>query len=226
MDFANIGAKINHAIAMLVASADHIPGVVIVHDMRDWTITYMSKRGLRELCITEEEIIGKNMDDYHFRFFNPEDAKDYVPKIFDLLKRNNDDEIVTYFQQVRRFKSPDWGWHMSSTKIFLRDDDGKPLLTITTSFPIDAMHHMAAKASRLLEENNFLRQNYHEYAKLTKREQEVLRLMALGRTSSESAEALFISQSTVETHRKNIKSKLNTSSYYELSQYARAFDLI
>ena len=115
---------------------------------------------------------------------------------------------------------------MSSTKIFLRDEKGLPLLTITMSFQIDAMHHMAAKASRLLEENNFLRNNLHIFAKLSKREREVLALMALGKTSSETAQQLFIAQHTVETHRKNIRQKLNTNSYYEICQYARAFDLI
>ncbi|MNT99653.1 DNA-binding transcriptional activator SdiA [compost metagenome] len=50
--------------------------------------------------------------------------------------------------------------------------------------------------------------------------------MALGKTSLETAEQLFIAQTTVETHRKNIKQKLNTNSYYEICQYARAFDLV
>ncbi|MNL54516.1 Oxygen regulatory protein NreC [compost metagenome] len=115
---------------------------------------------------------------------------------------------------------------MSSTKILLRDENQLPLLTITTSSPIDAMHHMTAKASRLLEENNFLRQNLSTFAKLSAREREILSFMALGKTSAETAEQLFIAQTTVETHRKNIKQKLNTSSYYEVCQYARAFDLI
>jgi DNA-binding CsgD family transcriptional regulator len=50
--------------------------------------------------------------------------------------------------------------------------------------------------------------------------------MALGKTSAETATQLFISTSTVETHRKNIKQKLDTNSYYEVCKYARAFDLI
>ncbi|MNL74077.1 Oxygen regulatory protein NreC [compost metagenome] len=94
------------------------------------------------------------------------------------------------------------------------------------SFPIDAMHHMTAKASRLLEENNFLRRNLHVFAKLSKREREILSLMALGKSSAETAEQLFIAPETVKTHRKNIKQKLDTNSYYEICQYARAFDLV
>ncbi|MVN91221.1 hypothetical protein GO816_08820 [Mucilaginibacter sp. HME9299] len=85
---------------------------------------------------------------------------------------------------------------------------------------------MASKASRLLEENNFLRKNFSLYKKLSHREREVLRTLAMGKSAAKTAEELFISTNTVETHRKNIRQKLGTTSFYELSQYARAFDLI
>ena len=94
------------------------------------------------------------------------------------------------------------------------------------SFPIDAMHHMVNKAGKLIDENNFLRLNYNRYCKLSKREREVLKLMAFGKSSSETANELFISLGTVDTHRKNIRKKLETKSYFELCQYARSFDLI
>ncbi len=218
--------NIDQEVSKIALAAGKLPGIVVIHDLRDWTVAWISQMALDQLGITANAIVGKHMDLYHNRFFNPEDAKDYVPKILGLLQRNNDDEILTYFQQVRLSDSPDWKWHMSSTRIFMRNDENIPLLTITMSFPIDAMHHMTTKAARLLEENNFLRKNYHLYAMLSKRECEVLRHLALGNGSAQTAKELFISQHTVETHRKNIRQKLNTSSYYELCQYARAFDLI
>jgi DNA-binding CsgD family transcriptional regulator len=217
--------KIANAIDGIVAIADQLPGVVIVHDLVG-TVVWMSSRGLKELGVNAEDVVGLKAEQYYTKYFNREDAKDYVPKLLGLLERNNNEEYLTYFQQVRLSGHEDWKWHMSSTKIFLRNEKGLPLLTITMSFPIDAMHHMTAKASRLLEENNFLRKNLHIFAKLTKREREILALMALGKTSGETADQLFIAQHTVETHRKNIKQKLNTNSYYEICQYARAFDLI
>ncbi|NJY62711.1 helix-turn-helix transcriptional regulator [Salinimicrobium sp. CDJ15-81-2] len=59
-----------------------------------------------------------------------------------------------------------------------------------------------------------------------KRAKEVLRLVALGKSSSEIAEELNISTETVNTHRKNIKKKLGISTTYEFTEYARAYDLI
>ncbi|WP_316809929.1 LuxR C-terminal-related transcriptional regulator [Pedobacter heparinus] len=225
MDDPSLQDEIRNAVAGIAAVANELPGVVIVHDLVG-TVIWMSPRGLKELGVKLEDVIGLTAEQYYAEYFNSEDAKDYVPKLLGLLERNNNEEYLTYFQQVRLSGQEDWNWHMSSTKIFLRNEKGQPILTITMSFPIDAMHHMAAKAARLLEENNFLHRNLNLFGKLSKREREVLSLMALGKTSSETAEELFIAQNTVETHRKNIKQKLNTSSYYEICQYARAFDLI
>lgn len=213
-------------IAQLDSVAGKLPGVVIVNDIRDGKVVWMSEIGLKQLGISLDEITGLQASEYNARFFNEEDAKDYVPKILGLLERNNDEEFITFFQQVRLAEDCGWTWHMSSTRIFLRDKDQRPLLLITMSFPIDAMHHMSNKANRLLEENNFLRKNFQKYSSLSKRECEILRQLALGRSSSETASDLFISLGTVDTHRKNIRRKLGTGSYYELCQYARSFDLI
>lgn len=225
VDSTYLQHKIKKAIAGIAAVADELPGVVIVHDLVG-TVVWMSSRGLKELGVKLEDVIGLTAKQYYAEYFNSEDAKDYVPKLLGLLERNNNEEYLTYFQQVRLSGQEDWKWHMSSTKIFLRNEKDQPILTITMSFPIDAMHHMTAKAARLLEENNFLHKNLNQFAKLSKREREILSLMALGKTSAETAAELFIAQNTVETHRKNIKQKLNTSSYFEICQYARAFDLI
>jgi DNA-binding CsgD family transcriptional regulator len=218
----NFKKKLNE---IIVVEGD-LPGVVIIHDIRDWSVAYMSPKGLSSLGIDLETIQNMNIEEYHKRYFNPDDAKDYAPKILELLQRDNDDESISYFQQVRYSESQGWIWHISSTKIFMRSEDGKPLYTITISTPVDPLHPVSAKVSRLLEENNFLKKNYCRFAKLGKRECEVLKLLAMGKTAAEIAEALFISVLTVDTHRKNIKQKLETSSLYELSQYARAFNLI
>ena len=61
---------------------------------------------------------------------------------------------------------------------------------------------------------------------LTGRENEVLRLLALGHTNSETADRLHLSVRTVETHRANIQSKLGISSRADLVRHARESGLI
>ena len=55
---------------------------------------------------------------------------------------------------------------------------------------------------------------------LSRREEAVLKLVAKGESSKEVAKALNISYRTVETHRQNIKHKLDIHSTAELAKYA------
>ena len=57
-------------------------------------------------------------------------------------------------------------------------------------------------------------------ANLTKRELEVLKLIATGNKTNQIAELLFLSIHTINTHRKNILKKFNMSSPTELVVYA------
>jgi len=61
---------------------------------------------------------------------------------------------------------------------------------------------------------------------LSKREKEIVLLLADGFTSKEIAEKLVISPSTVHSHRTNIMSKLDLNSRHELIRYAREKGLI
>jgi DNA-binding CsgD family transcriptional regulator len=209
----------------IAAVADKIPGVIIIHDIPEFSVQYMSPFGLKLLGREWSEIKGISNQEYHKRFFNEADAKDYVPKLLKLLQENTD-EVVSYFQQVRTSNEREWDWYMSMTKILQRDENNRPDLSITIAMKIDPTHYFTARASKLLEENVFIRKNYEKYAKLSDREQEVLKLLVLGKSAPEIADELFLSTATVETHRRNIKKKLQTGNMYELSTYARAFNLI
>ncbi len=64
------------------------------------------------------------------------------------------------------------------------------------------------------------------YESLTEREREILKLIAEGRTSREIAEALYISQKTVQGHRTKIMEKLDLHNRTELIQYAMRKGLV
>lgn len=218
--------EIDAKIKTIAAIADELPGVIIIHNIQLLRAEYMSPRGLASLGISLKQLKSLSNDEYHAKFFSADDAKDYVPKLLDLVKNNDDQDIISFFQQVRPSEKEDYVWHFSTTKILMRDSEGNPLLIITMAYPVDPQHHITAKVSRLLEENNFLRNNLQKFDQLTSREREILRMTALGKSSAEMANKLHISQTTAETHRRNIKKKLKADSIYDLSMYARAFDLI
>ena len=225
-DHQPLEQRLLQKIAEIDAVAQDLPAVVIIHNIRKgMAVEYMSPRGVRQLGFTLEELRSLG-EEYYSKFFNPEDVPDHLEKSAVLFEKNDPETIVSLFQQVRASENHPWNWYFTTIKLLMWDDEGKPLLTLSLAFPIDPLHHVTSKVSRLLDENNFLRKNYNLYSKLSVREQEVLKHIALGKSAAESADLLCISVTTVETHRRNIKKKLETGSFFELTQFARAFDLI
>jgi DNA-binding NarL/FixJ family response regulator len=70
------------------------------------------------------------------------------------------------------------------------------------------------------------RRKENKEAHLTEREIEIIRLIEKEYNNKQIAEALFISERTVETHRKNIFRKTNTNSVIGLVKYAYEHKLI
>jgi len=220
-----LALEIEKKINGIASVSDNIPGVIIIHQLPNLNLMYMSQMGLKLLGKEWDEIKVLNFEDFQSRFFNEEDAKKNIPKIVGLLETNTD-APVSYFQQVRTSKTHDWDWYMCAVKVLLRDSENSPNLIITVAMQIDPQNYFTAKAAQLLEENEFLKNHYHDFAKLTKREKEILGLMASGKSAVQIADTLFISEATAETHRKNIKRKIKLSSPNDLYMYTHAFNLI
>ena len=70
------------------------------------------------------------------------------------------------------------------------------------------------------EPDDDLKDVFQKKYALTEREVEIIRLMAKGHDSKNMAAALFISQHTVQSHRKNIMRKLDLHSAAEVTRFA------
>ena len=62
--------------------------------------------------------------------------------------------------------------------------------------------------------------------RFTRREKEVLELIALGKTTREMAQDLFISEKTVETHRSNLLSKFEVKNVVSLLKMAMEYGYV
>ena len=210
---------------MFRTQGELMPGVIVIHKLRDFCPVYMSSDGLEILGLDMEELLATGKG-YTHRFLNPDFMDDYLVKLENLLKNNEPGEIFTLFHQVNAKDHDDWVWYISSVKVFHRNEKGDPTHTITSAFPLDQLKHIPQKAERLLAQNQFARKNLDKFASLKERSKEILRLVALGKSSAEIADELHLSVHTVNTHRRNIKEKLGISNAYEFAEYALAFDLI
>ncbi|WP_293300600.1 helix-turn-helix transcriptional regulator [Pedobacter sp. UBA4863] len=204
--------------------ADEMPIAIIVHRIADLSVVYMNKVGLAILGIDLQELQTIDSREYVSRYFHQDDDADYTAKIQHNLM-HKPSMSSSYFQQV---KSKDGNWQLfaSSSKVFLEDDNQQPTHLITTASPLDPAHHISEKITRLMNDIRFLRNNAMAFGKLTVRETEILKMMALGLSSTEIAQKLFIALATVDTHRRNVRQKLNLKNNYDAVRFAQAFDLV
>jgi len=208
----------------LEAVTEELP-VYIIHDVRDFSVVFMSKVGLRQLGVTQEELRGLG-GEYHTRFFNESDVNFYLPKFIETLSLPGPHQWFSFFQQVATGKEREFEWHLSASRPFVYDEDGKALLTLTFALLLDPNHHLAEKAERLMDENLLLRENYSRFASLTRRERELMPYIVSGEKPVETSQRLSVSEETINTHRRNIKRKIGAKTSYDILKFAQAFNLV
>lgn len=120
-------------------------------------------------------------------------------------------------------------WYLMDTNILQVNASGQPLRTIFTMTNVDLLKKDDAIYYDILKRNAdgvykpVLQKSISESGpiqSLTDREYEILSHISKGHTSKQIAEELFLSPFTVQTHRKNIKRKLNSKSNGEMINYA------
>lgn len=106
---------------------------------------------------------------------------------------------------------------------FVLKTDSHKELVLAIQEVLNGKVYLSSDVNKLLIQNL---QNPDEGKLLTAREREIVKLIAEEYSNKQIAEALFISERTVETHRKNIFRKTGTSSLVGLIKFAYANNLI
>ena len=79
-------------------------------------------------------------------------------------------------------------------------------------------YYFGAEIQKMLADSVF--KDQEEAPRLTRREKQIVRLIADGQTTNQIADALFISPLTVETHRRNVMKKMKVSNAASLTKIA------
>ena len=204
-----------------------LPGSVMVHDLNElepFKVAYMNEWGCEKLHHSSEEIL--EMGEVYFeKFFIPDQIVSFKQGISNYFERQDISSSYNFFQQVRTGKQGDLNWYFTMCK-FLKAENNIPTQMLLISNPVAGSDEMAKKLDNILDQNVYVAKNYKRFSLLTKREKEIIALLAEGKSTREISDRLFISTHTVETHRKNIRKKLDLNSFAELIKFAMAFELI
>lgn len=90
---------------------------------------------------------------------------------------------------------------------YILKNKGKEELTLAIKYILDGDEYFGREVEKTFRLSQRRKNNETDKVKLTKRETEVLKLIANGNTTPMISEKLLISHSTVETHRRNLIEK-------------------
>jgi DNA-binding NarL/FixJ family response regulator len=142
-------------------------------------------------------------------------------EILEQLKAKNLKTLVIFLTMYTDSLLVDKAKKMGAQAFLLKETDPDDLVEI-----IGAIKKSSFIVSEKLQNdtnNDFSEQfgdSFESEIKLTNREYEILKLIAVGKPAKIIADELFISSTTVDTHRKNIQKKLNLNKISELVAYA------
>lgn len=108
----------------------------------------------------------------------------------------------------------------------LKNVGNKELLEAIYKVSQGKMHFSDDVMIEMIKHKHAKPEKSEEQAKLTERELEILKLIVQELNNAEIADKLFISERTVETHRKNMIRKFNTKTIVGLIKYAMDHKLI
>ena len=187
--------------------------LVIPEELDGWmaekALIPISKKGIKKLALTVADDIAVHLS----IVASLEKAKPILQSAyFSCLN-----EVSHQSKNRKESKSPALQYQLNSN---LKSIDSK------VNIDFNDLPKFLKSMKQIEADNQFVQNHLEDYYALTIREIEVFKLMAFGRTNKQIAHNLFIEESSVKTHRKNIKKKLKITSHFDTYQYARCFNII
>lgn len=190
------------------------------HDKEDFSIAYMDQESCKEFNQTLEQIksLGSAFIDM---VVHPDDAERVRSTLVSLINDPQPDKIITYFQRIRLRPEDIEGYTMvlTSAKVDLESGNIYCVSNTTDQLPV-----LTRKISNALSHKFDLAKKLEMLRSLTKREKQVMELLRQGLQVKQIAEQFFISERTVEQHKKNLYKKIKVNSVAQVVAFASSLN--
>ncbi|HEY9221731.1 MAG TPA: helix-turn-helix transcriptional regulator [Lutibacter sp.] len=163
----------------------------------------------------------------HQHFLEPlseENQEELVRQIAGFLNKQDEEAVYSFFWGDSKAADFEAKWYVSSASL-KKNENGTLQKIVFFTYDLELLGEYKEKLYQVIKDMDFLKNNYNKVSLLTKRETEIMGLLAMGKTSVEIGFKLFISDHTVNTHRKNINKKLEIKTLADLMKFATIFDL-
>jgi len=201
---------------------DRVPCLIYINEVgkageeRSMKNVFLNKYAIEKTGYGREE--ADSLGSEYFRKIMHPDDYEIIDESIDYLMTIGD-EIVYGAPYKCRPKAGDYLWLIGRCRVIRRNSDNTSVQYLNAAVEISDKYQGYNQIVDLLKENNRLL-NENTILKLTKREREVLKLLAGGNSAKKISHKLNISESTVISHRKNMLKKLNMHSTANLVNFA------
>lgn len=197
-----------------------IPFCAHVSHPKTFQLLYTNKSHTETGGFTQEEI-RENWEEY-VKIVHPatiQSLLQFLPGFYASEKKHN---TISFMQYAKLFGSTGYQPVLTFSKVSTLPGDLKLWIYLLP----EEFGKETKKLERVIRMDEFKLKHFKRFQQLTEREVEILKLLANGYNNPKIADKLFLSRSTIETHRKNLKRKLELKSLRDLMRYAFAFDLV
>lgn len=200
---------------------DQIPCATLISRIHDIEIIYTNKKHHEVTGYSLDEVRDKCTEFLKDRIHptSLENIRRFLPEFYNTQHSH---QTTAFVQYVKKVGSVEYSPFITLTKP-PKEPNG---LVIRMPIQIEEFGKISSKMEQIVKMDQFKLKHFKRFQQLTKREIEILKMLANGCNNPKIADQLFISRSTVETHRKNLKRKLGLRSFRDLMRYAFAFDLV
>jgi DNA-binding CsgD family transcriptional regulator len=195
-------------------------GAIVHHNTgEDLKLTYINGPAEEYTGISLQELDPMGPE-FFKRFMHPKTVREAFPRYVAFLRSDDSVRTCAEIELVKDFRETEYNPLLNIAKL-----NRKTGGSISLSIPLKNLHRSVSTVFLTLyqSEDNFFVKNYPRYHRLTRREREILSLIADGFTSSRIGDKLGISKLTVDVHRKNIVQKLEVPNLSSLLQFAVTF---
>lgn len=196
-----------------------IPGFVHINSRMDLSMLDINTEGQRMLGYSKEEILTMGPA-LLIKHQSPWTLNIVYPQLFMHFAMPNQDQPFTFVQDWIFSDRVKKKYYLLSHTHILNE---KEYLTFTV--PLEAVAKLKQLRQRTETNQSTFDQYYKSFHKLTKREIEVLQLLAENKSRTNISEKLFVSSYTVKKHCENIYQKLGTNSRLIIHEVANTFNI-
>ncbi len=197
---------------------------------------FMGKQQESLTGYANEEVMRRGVA-FFLECLHPDEVNILLEKIYpemarimgEIAKTEDIKKISTQFNYRFKDKSGKYINLLEHLYVLETDQEGRPALFLGNIITLESKEVLPLRLTIKMMRGNgsikiILSDTYNSeksvFANITIRELDIIRNLAMGKTSKQIGKELFISNHTVDTHRRNLMKKLDCKSVVELARFA------